>query len=203
MTMSEEKQQSSPKLASEMPESTPETPAQEPPKPEEHVVSPETGCAEDLPKEIPSDDASAESSTTEEGKEKDEEVRIGAFICHCGVNIGGFIDVPSVVDYVATLPNVAHAERNLFTCAEDGLNSIKKAIKEKNLNRVISIKQRIKQIKELLGSKKLVNFNDILGSSKDRVDMIVSFLGLLELVKQRHVYLEQGGVFEGIQIRKL
>jgi heterodisulfide reductase subunit A len=53
------------------------------------------------------------------------------------VNIGGFIDVPAVVEYVATLPNVTHAERNMFTCAEDGLNSIKKAIEEQNLNRVI------------------------------------------------------------------
>jgi heterodisulfide reductase subunit A len=33
-------------------------------------------------------------------EKKEEEVRIGAFICHCGVNIGGFLDVPAVVEYV-------------------------------------------------------------------------------------------------------
>jgi len=63
--------------------------------------------------------------------------RIGVFICHCGVNIGAVVDVPSVVEYVKTLPNVIHAERNLYTCADDGLTSIKTAIKEHKLNRVV------------------------------------------------------------------
>jgi len=65
------------------------------------------------------------------------EPRIGIFICHCGVNIGGFVDVPNLVEYVKILPNVVHAERNLYTCADDGLTAIKNAIKEHNLNRVI------------------------------------------------------------------
>jgi heterodisulfide reductase subunit A len=63
--------------------------------------------------------------------------RIGVFICHCGVNIGGFVDVPNVAEYAKTLPNVVHAENNLYTCADDGLTAIKNAIKEHNLNRVI------------------------------------------------------------------
>lgn len=63
--------------------------------------------------------------------------RIGVFVCHCGVNIGGFVDVPNVAEYAKTLPNVIHAENNLYTCADDGLTSIKNAIKEHNLNRVI------------------------------------------------------------------
>lgn len=66
-----------------------------------------------------------------------EEVRIGAFICHCGVNIGGVVDVPAVVEYASSLDNVVHAERNLYTCSSDGLESIKSAIKEHNLNRVV------------------------------------------------------------------
>jgi heterodisulfide reductase subunit A len=69
-------------------------------------------------------------------KEK-EKPRIGVFVCHCGVNIGGFVDVPNVAEYAKTLPNVVHAENNLYTCADDGLKSIKEAIKEHNLNRVI------------------------------------------------------------------
>jgi heterodisulfide reductase subunit A len=68
---------------------------------------------------------------------EDEDVRVGVFICHCGVNIGGFVDVETVENYVETLSNVAHVERNMFTCAEDGLKSIKTAIKDKNLNRII------------------------------------------------------------------
>jgi heterodisulfide reductase subunit A len=66
-----------------------------------------------------------------------EPPRIGVFICHCGVNIGGFVDVPDVVEYAGAMDGVVHAEGNLYTCAEDGLQSIKNAIKEHGLNRVI------------------------------------------------------------------
>ena len=66
-----------------------------------------------------------------------EEPRIGVFICHCGINIGAYVDVPQVVEYAKGLPNVVHAERNLFTCSEEGVSAIKKAIPEHNLNRVI------------------------------------------------------------------
>jgi heterodisulfide reductase subunit A len=65
------------------------------------------------------------------------EPRIGVFVCHCGVNIGGFVDVPDIAEYAKTLPNVVHAENNLYTCADDGLTAIKNAIKEKDLTRVI------------------------------------------------------------------
>src|SRR3972149_846762 len=68
---------------------------------------------------------------------KEEEPRIGVFICHCGVNIGGVVNVPEVVKYAKTLPNVAYGEDNIYTCSEAGLSSIKKAIKKHNLNRVI------------------------------------------------------------------
>jgi len=66
-----------------------------------------------------------------------EPPRIGVFICHCGVNIGGFVEVPDVVEYARTIDGVVHAEGNLYTCAEDGLQTIKNAIKEQRLNRVI------------------------------------------------------------------
>ncbi|MDH5364193.1 MAG: FAD-dependent oxidoreductase, partial [Dehalococcoidia bacterium] len=66
-----------------------------------------------------------------------EQARIGVFVCHCGINIGAYVDVPQVVEYVKGLPNVVHAERNLFTCSEEGISAIKKAIPEYSLNRVI------------------------------------------------------------------
>jgi heterodisulfide reductase subunit A len=66
-----------------------------------------------------------------------EEPRIGVFVCHCGINIGAYVNVPEVVEYVKQLPNVVHAERNLFTCSEEGISAIKKGIKEYNLNRVL------------------------------------------------------------------
>jgi len=66
-----------------------------------------------------------------------EQSRIGVFVCHCGVNIGGVVNVPSVVEYAKTLPNVAYSEGNIYTCSEAGLSSIKEAIKNHSLNRVV------------------------------------------------------------------
>jgi len=67
----------------------------------------------------------------------EEEVRIGVFVCHCGFNIGGVIDVPAVVKYAKTLPNVVCAEENLYMCSSSGLDLIKECIKKNNLNRVV------------------------------------------------------------------
>ncbi len=75
---------------------------------------------------------------TEHAKhDKGEKPRIGVFVCHCGSNIGGFVDVPSAAEYAKTLPDVVYATDNLYTCAEDGLNSIREGIRKHNLNRVI------------------------------------------------------------------
>ena len=46
-----------------------------------------------------------------------EEARVGVFVCHCGANIGRIVDVPSTVEYAMTLPNVVHAQEQLFSCA--------------------------------------------------------------------------------------
>jgi heterodisulfide reductase subunit A len=63
--------------------------------------------------------------------------RIGVFVCHCGKNIGGYVDVPSVRDYAAGLPNVVYACDNLYTCSSDTQTVIRERIAEHNLNRVI------------------------------------------------------------------
>lgn len=63
--------------------------------------------------------------------------RIGVFICHCGRNIASVIDVEGLSKQVKKLPFVTHSETNLFTCAPDGLEKIRCAIKEHNLNRVV------------------------------------------------------------------
>ena len=65
------------------------------------------------------------------------EPRIGVFICHCGVNIGGVVKVPEVMEYAKTLPNVVYAEQNLYTCSQDTQEKIKEKIKELKLNRVV------------------------------------------------------------------
>jgi heterodisulfide reductase subunit A len=66
-----------------------------------------------------------------------EEPRVGVFICSCGVNIGGVVNVPKVAEYAKTLPHVIHTEHNLYTCSEAGLEAIKAAIREHNINRVV------------------------------------------------------------------
>jgi len=66
-----------------------------------------------------------------------EEPRIGVFVCHCGINIGGVVNVPEVVEYVKKLHNVVYAEHNLYTCSQDTQKGIRERIKEHNLNRVI------------------------------------------------------------------
>ncbi|MEO0080982.1 MAG: FAD-dependent oxidoreductase [candidate division WOR-3 bacterium] len=66
-----------------------------------------------------------------------EPPRIGAFICHCGINIGGIVNVPSVVEYAKTLPFVVYAEENLYSCSGDTQEKIKERIKEHRLNRVV------------------------------------------------------------------
>jgi len=67
----------------------------------------------------------------------EEPVRVGVFICHCGSNIGGYIDCKAVAEYSKSLPNVVYTEDNLYTCSETGLAAIKKAVNEQNLNRVV------------------------------------------------------------------
>ncbi|WNZ30086.1 MAG: hydrogenase iron-sulfur subunit [Candidatus Bathyarchaeota archaeon] len=66
-----------------------------------------------------------------------EEPRIGVFVCHCGLNIAGVIDVKELTEYAKTLPNVIVATDNRYTCADPGQEEIRKAIKEHNLNRVV------------------------------------------------------------------
>lgn len=70
-------------------------------------------------------------------REQADEPRVGVFVCHCGVNTAGFLDVEDVTEYAKALPYVVFATRNLYTCAEDGISDIKQAIVEHNLNRIV------------------------------------------------------------------
>ena len=66
-----------------------------------------------------------------------QEPRIGVFICHCGTNIAGVVNVPDVVEYTKTLPDVVFVDNNLYTCSNDTQELIKEKIIEHNLNRVV------------------------------------------------------------------
>ena len=67
----------------------------------------------------------------------DQEPRIGVFVCHCGSNIGGYLDVPSVAEYASSLPGVVFAEDNLYTCSQDTIAHIIEEVIHRDLNRVV------------------------------------------------------------------
>jgi heterodisulfide reductase subunit A len=66
-----------------------------------------------------------------------EPPRVGVFICHCGINIGGVVDVPGVRDFARTLPNVAYVADNMYSCSQDTQNVISGKIEEHRLNRIV------------------------------------------------------------------
>ncbi len=63
--------------------------------------------------------------------------RIGVFVCHCGINIGGVVNVPDVRQYAARLPNVVYVDENMYTCSQDTQEVMKEQIEKHRLNRVV------------------------------------------------------------------
>ena len=66
-----------------------------------------------------------------------KEVKVGVYICQCGINIGAMVDVEAVRAYVSRLPNVEVAREYQFMCSEPGQVMIKKDIQELGVNRVV------------------------------------------------------------------
>ena len=71
------------------------------------------------------------------GKPSNGEVRVGVFVCDCGLNIAGAVDCAAVSEYAESLPDVVCVVRNKYTCADPGQNEIKNAIRQHRLNRVV------------------------------------------------------------------
>ena len=70
-------------------------------------------------------------------KKLESKVKVGVYICHCGINIAGVIDVNKLTKYAKTIPNVVVARNYRFMCSENGQNLIQKDIKEGLVNRVV------------------------------------------------------------------
>jgi len=66
-----------------------------------------------------------------------QEPRTGVFVCDCGINIGGYLDVPYVVKFAQSLDSVVYAEENIYTCSQDTQKKIAEAIQKHDLNRVV------------------------------------------------------------------
>jgi heterodisulfide reductase subunit A len=73
----------------------------------------------------------------EETDVRGEAPRIGVFVCRCGTNIAGTVDVPEVVEFAKTLPGVAYVEENMFSCSQDTQEKMTEVIREHRLNRVV------------------------------------------------------------------
>jgi heterodisulfide reductase subunit A2 len=78
-----------------------------------------------------------EKSFVEERKGGGKRPRIGVFVCHCGINISGVVNVQALRDYARTLPYVEYVTDNLFTCSTDTQNTMAQLIREKDLNRIV------------------------------------------------------------------
>jgi heterodisulfide reductase subunit A len=88
-------------------------------------LAPARGSLISQPMEVPQRDVQGDSP------------RVGVFVCSCGINIAGVVDVDELAAYAKTLPNVAYVENNLFTCSQDTQDKMSLVIKEQGLNRVV------------------------------------------------------------------
>jgi len=72
-----------------------------------------------------------------EQPEAKKEARIGVFICHCGTNIAGSMDIEAVQEYSKSIPNVAYVDNYKYMCSMPGQSVIDKAIKDNKLTGVV------------------------------------------------------------------
>jgi len=73
----------------------------------------------------------------QEAVQKAEEPRVGVFVCYCGLNIAGTVDVEDVAEYARALPGVVYVKTNRYTCADPGQEEIRKGVRDYKLNRVV------------------------------------------------------------------
>jgi len=67
----------------------------------------------------------------------EETPRVGVFVCHCGSNIAGYLDVEAVSEAASKLPYVVHSDHLLYACSQDSTSVIQSRIEEHELNRVV------------------------------------------------------------------
>jgi len=100
----------------------------------------EASAAASKVKELLSSARGTQSKEKRFPEEKDvgsEAPRIGVFVCNCGTNIGGIVDVPAVAEYARSLPGVVYVEENLFSCSQDTQDKMREVIQREGLNRIV------------------------------------------------------------------
>jgi heterodisulfide reductase subunit A-like polyferredoxin len=149
-----------------------------------------------------------------------EDPRIGVFVCNCGINIGGIVDVPAVRKYAESLPHVAYADENLFTCSQDTQEIIKEKIKEHGLNRVVvascspktheplfretieacGLNKYLFEMANIRNQDSWIHSNDAEGATrkaKDLVRMSVARAGQLRTLKEKVVPINKRALVIG------
>ncbi|HOP09776.1 MAG TPA: FAD-dependent oxidoreductase, partial [Candidatus Methanofastidiosa archaeon] len=150
----------------------------------------------------------------------DDEPKIGVFICMCGKNIAGYMDVNKLSEYALSLPNVKHAETLMFACSQDAQGKIKKAIKDNDLNRVVvaactprthealfqdtirevGINKFLFEMANIRNQCSWVHSNDpevALQKAKELVNMSVAKARLLESLDQGQIEVEESAMVIG------
>ena len=145
-----------------------------------------------------------------------EDIKVGVFVCNCGINIGGVADVPAVREYAKSLPHVVHVEDNLFTCSQDTQEKMKEVIQEKGINRVVVascsprtheplFQQTIREVGLNTYLFDMANIRDqdtwvhqgdpvaATGKAKDLVRMAVARVSLLEPLHKVSFRVEENG----------
>jgi len=149
-----------------------------------------------------------------------EPPRIGVFVCRCGTNIAGVVDVPGVVEFAKTLPGVAYVEENMFSCSQDTQENMTEVIKEHQLNRVV-VAACTPKTHEMLFQETLINAGvnkylfemanirnqcswvhsndpeEATDKSKDMVRMAVSKAALLQPLAESTMPVTQGALVVG------
>jgi heterodisulfide reductase subunit A2 len=150
----------------------------------------------------------------------EEPPRIGVFVCNCGINIGGIVDVPAVREYARTLPHVVHVEDNLFTCSQDTQVRMAEVIKEKGINRMlvaactpltheplfretlleVGLNKYLFEMANIRNQDSWVHMNDhqkATDKAKDLVRMSVARAALLKPLEERTVEVKQSALVIG------
>jgi heterodisulfide reductase subunit A-like polyferredoxin len=151
---------------------------------------------------------------------KGDPPRIGVFVCHCGINIAGVVDVAAVRDYATTLPYVSHVEDNLYTCSQDAQEQMLQIIKEQELNRVVvaacsprtheplfqetlansGLNKYLFEMANIRNHDSWVHGNDPKAATekaKDLLRMAVTKVALLEPLKETTVEITQSALVVG------
>jgi len=149
-----------------------------------------------------------------------ERPRIGVFVCKCGINIAGVVDVDAVREYAASLPYVDYVTDNLYTCSQDTQDTMTQVIRDNHLNRIVvaactpktheplfqetlinaGLNKYLFEMTNIRNQDSWVHKNDPLSATekaKDLVRMAVAKAALTEPLKESTLSIEQNALIVG------